>query len=224
MKFFNLAIDGPAGAGKSTIAKKVANELGYIYVDTGAMYRAVALFYLNKKVDVTNEDEVNKYINDVNVEFKIIDGVIRLFLNDSDVTDVIRTPEVSDAASKVSVHKLVRERMVAMQQDIAKKNNIVMDGRDIGTVVLPNADVKIYLTASVEERANRRYKENIEKGIECDLEQIKKDIEERDYRDMHRDISPLKEAEDAIHMDSTGMKIDEEVAYILEFCKHARGE
>lgn len=224
MKFFNLAIDGPAGAGKSTIAKKVANELGYIYVDTGAMYRAVALFYLNKKVDVTNEDEVNKYINDVNVEFKIIDGVIRLFLNDSDVTDVIRTPEVSDAASKVSVHKLVRERMVAMQQDIAKKNNIVMDGRDIGTVVLPNADVKIYLTASVEERANRRYKENIEKGIECDLEQIKKDIEERDYRDMHRDISPLREAEDAIHMDSTGMKIDEEVAYILEFCKHARGE
>ena len=223
-KYFNLAIDGPAGAGKSTIAKKVANELGYIYVDTGAMYRAVGLFYLNKGIDVTNEEEVNKYINDINVEFKIIDGVIRLFLNEDDVTDVIRTPEVSDAASKVSVHKLVRERMVAMQQDIAKKNNIVMDGRDIGTVVLPNADVKIYLTASVEERANRRYKEYIEKGEDADLEQIKKDIEERDYRDMHRDISPLREADDAIHLDSTGMKIDEEVAYILEFCKHARGE
>ena len=173
-KYFNLAIDGPAGAGKSTIAKRVANELGYIYVDTGAMYRAVALFYLNKGIDVTKEEEVNKYINDVNVEFKIIDGFIRLFLNGEDITDKIRTPEVSDGASKVSVHKLVRERMVAMQQDIAKKNNIVMDGRDIGTVVLPNADVKIYLTASVEERANRRYKENMEKGIECDLEQIKK--------------------------------------------------
>ncbi len=223
-KYFNLAIDGPAGAGKSTIAKRVANELGYIYVDTGAMYRAVALYYLNNNVDVTNEEEVNKYINDINVEFKIIDGVIRLFLNDLDVTDKIRTPEVSDGASKVSVHKLVRERMVSMQQEIAKKNNIVMDGRDIGTVVLPNADVKIYLTASVEERANRRYKEYIEKGEEADLEQIKKDIEERDYRDMHRENSPLREAEDAIHLDSTGMEIDEEVAYILEFCKHARGE
>ena len=223
-KYFNLAIDGPAGAGKSTIAKLVAKELGYIYVDTGAMYRAVALYYINNKIDVDNEKEVNKLVNDINVEFKIIDGIIRLFLNEEDVTDKIRTPEVSDAASRVSVHKLVRERMVAMQQEIAKKNNIVMDGRDIGTVVLPNADVKIYLTASVEERANRRYKENVEKGIECDLEQIKKEIEERDYRDMHRDISPLREAEDAIHLDSTGMAIDEEVAYILEFCKHARGE
>ena len=188
------------------------------------MYRAVALYYINNNIDVTNEEEVNKLINDINVEFKIIDGNIRLFLNGDDVTDKIRTPEVSDGASKVSVHKLVRERMVSMQQEIAKKNNIVMDGRDIGTVVLPNADVKIYLTASVEERANRRYKEYIEKGEEADLEQIKKDIEERDYRDTHRENSPLREADDAIHMDSTGMEIDEEVAYILEFCKHARGE
>ena len=208
-KYFNLAIDGPAGAGKSTIAKLVAKELGYIYVDTGAMYRAVALYYINNNIDVTNEEEVNKLINDINVEFKIIDDNIRLFLNGEDVTDKIRTPEVSDGASKVSVHKLVRERMVSMQQEIAKKNNIVMDGRDIGTVVLPNADVKIYLTASVEERANRRYKEYIEKGEEADLEQIKKDIEERDYRDTHRENSPLREADDAIHMDSTGMEIDE---------------
>ncbi len=225
-KYFNLAIDGPAGAGKSTIAKRVANELGYIYVDTGAMYRAVALYYLNKKVDVSNEEEVNKYIDKINVDFKIIDGNIRLFLNKEDVTDKIRTQEVSDATSKVSIHKQVREKLVSMQQAIAKKNNIVMDGRDIGTVVLPNADVKIYLTASVEERANRRYKEYLEKGMqeEADLEKIKKDIEERDYRDMHREISPLREAEDAIHLDSTGMEIDEEVAYIIEFCKHARGE
>ncbi|MBP5684295.1 MAG: (d)CMP kinase [Bacilli bacterium] len=223
-KFFNLAIDGPAGAGKSTIAKEVAKRLGFIYVDTGAMYRAVGLYYINKKIDVTNEEEVNKEIDNINVEFKILDDGIKLFLNGEDVTDKIRTPEVSDAASKVSVHKLVRERMVAMQQEIAKKNNIVMDGRDIGTVVLPNADLKIYLTASVEERANRRFKEYIDKGEEADLEQIKKDIEERDYRDMHRDISPLREAEDAIHLDSTGMMIEEEISYILDFVNNIRNE
>ena len=224
MKYFNLAIDGPAGAGKSTIAKLVAKELGYIYVDTGAMYRAVALYYLNNNIDVTNEEEVNKEINDINVEFKIVDDGIKLYLNGLDVTDKIRTPEVSDAASKVSVHKLVRERMVAMQQEIAKKNNIVMDGRDIGTVVLPNADLKIFLTASVDERANRRYKEYIDKGEEADLEQIKTDIEERDYRDTHRDISPLREATDAIHLDSTGMEIEEEISYILDFVNNIRNE
>ena len=223
-KYFNLAIDGPSGAGKSTIAKIVAKELEFIYVDTGAMYRAVGLYYLDKGINVDDEEKVNELIDDINVEFKIIDGNIRLFLNDCDVTDLIRTPEVSDAASRVSVHGKVRERMVSMQQEIARKNNIVMDGRDIGTVVLPNADLKVYLTASVEERADRRYKELKEKGMDVDLEQIKKDIEERDYRDMHRDISPLREAEDAIHLDSTGMEIDEEVAYILEFAKNIRKE
>lgn len=223
-KFFNLAIDGPAGAGKSTIAKEVAKRLNFIYVDTGAMYRAVALYYLNKNVDLTNEEEVNKDIDNINVEFKIEDDGIKLLLNNEDVTNKIRTPEVSDGASKVSVHKLVRERMVSMQQEIAKKNNIVMDGRDIGTVVLPNADLKIYLTASVEERANRRYKEYLDKGEEADLEQIKKDIEERDYRDMHRDISPLREASDAIHLDSTGMEIEEEINYILDFVNNLRNE
>ena len=223
-KYFNLAIDGPAGAGKSTIAKEVAKRLNFIYVDTGAMYRAVGLYYINKKIDVTNEEEVNKEIDNINVEVKILDDGIKLFLNGEDVTDKIRTPEVSDSASKVSVHKLVRERMVAMQQEIAKKNNIVMDGRDIGTVVLPNADLKIYLTASVEERANRRYKEYIDKGEEADLEQIKKDIEERDYRDMHRDISPLREAEDAVHLDSTGMAIEEEISYIMDFVDSIRNE
>ncbi len=223
-KYFNLAIDGPSGAGKSTIAKIVAKELEFIYVDTGAMYRAVGLYYLDKGINVDDEEKVNELIDEINVEFKIIDGNIRLFLNDRDVTDLIRTPEVSDAASRVSVHGKVRERMVSMQQEIARKNNIVMDGRDIGTVVLPNADLKVYLTASVEERADRRYKELKEKGMDVDLEQIKKDIEERDYRDMHRDISPLREAEDAIHLDSTGMEIDEEVAYILEFVKNIRKE
>ena len=223
-KYFNLAIDGPAGAGKSTIAKEVAKRLNFIYVDTGAMYRAVGLYYINKNIDVENEEEVNKEIDNINVEFKILDDGIKLFLNGEDVTDKIRTPEVSDSASKVSVHKLVRERMVAMQQEIAKKNNIVMDGRDIGTVVLPNADLKIYLTASVEERANRRYKEYIDKGEEADLEQIKKDIEERDYRDMHRDISPLREAEDAVHLDSTGRAIEEEISYILDFVENIRNE
>ena len=223
-KYFNLAIDGPSGAGKSTIAKIVAKELEFIYVDTGAMYRAVGLYYLDKGINVDDEEKVNELIDEINVEFKIIDGNIRLFLNDRDVTDLIRTPDVSDAASRVSVHGKVRERMVSMQQEIARKNNIVMDGRDIGTVVLPNADLKVYLTASVEERADRRYKELKEKGMDVDLEQIKKDIEERDYRDMHRDISPLREAEDAIHLDSTGMEIDEEVAYILEFAKNIRKE
>ena len=224
MKYFNLAIDGPAGAGKSTIAKLIAKELGYIYIDTGAMYRAVALYYLNNNIDLNDEKKVNEVIDNVNVEFKLIDGKVKLFLNDEDVTDKIRTAKVSDGASRVSVHKLVRERLVSMQQEIGRKNNIVMDGRDIGTVVLPEADVKIYLTASVEERALRRYKENIEKGEEADLEQIKKDIEERDYRDTHRDISPLRQADDAIYLDSTGMTIEEEVDYIINLCKQARGE
>jgi len=223
-KYFNLAIDGPAGAGKSTIAKEVAKRLGFIYVDTGAMYRAVGLYYINKNIDVENEEEVNKVLDDINVEFKIMDDGIKLFLNGDDITDKIRTQEVSNAASKVSVHKLVREKMVSMQQEIAKKNNIVMDGRDIGTVVLPDADLKIFLTASVEERANRRYKEYIDKGLEADLEQIKKEIEERDYRDTHRDNSPLREADDAIHLDSTGMEIEEEINYILDFVNNIRNE
>ena len=158
-KYFNLAIDGPSGAGKSTIAKLVAKELNFIYIDTGAMYRAIALFFLKKNINVDNEEEINKYIDDINVEFRIIDNNIRLFLNDEDITDNIRTPEVSDGASRVSVHAKVRERMVKMQQEMAQKNNVVMDGRDIGTVVLPNADLKIYLTASVKERAQRRFRE-----------------------------------------------------------------
>ena len=218
-KYFNLAIDGPSGAGKSTIAKLVAKELNFIYIDTGAMYRAVALFFLKKNINVDNEEEINKYIDDINVEFRIIDNNIRLFLNDEDITDNIRTPEVSDGASRVSVHAKVRERMVKMQQEMAQKNNVVMDGRDIGTVVLPNADLKIYLTASVKERAQRRFRELQESGMDVQLEQIEKDIEERDYRDTHRDISPLREAEDAVHLNSDGMKIEEEVSYILELIK-----
>ena len=218
-KYFNLAIDGPSGAGKSTIAKLVAKELNFIYIDTGAMYRAIALFFLKKNINVDNEEEINKYIDDINVEFRIIDNNIRLFLNDEDITDNIRTPEVSDGASRVSVHAKVRERMVKMQQEMAQKNNVVMDGRDIGTVVLPNADLKIYLTASVKERAQRRFRELQESGMDVQLEQIEKDIEERDYRDTHRDISPLREAEDAVHLNSDGMKIEEEVSYILELIK-----
>jgi cytidylate kinase len=220
----NVAIDGPAGAGKSTIAKAVAAKKGYVYVDTGAMYRAMALYFLRAGIASDDEKAISEKVDEIVVSIKYEDGAQHVILNGEDVTGLIRTEEVGNMASATSVYSAVRTKLVALQQEIAKTTDVIMDGRDIGTVVLPNADVKIYLTASVEERANRRYKEYIEKGEEADLEQIKKDIEERDYRDTHRENSPLREADDAIHMDSTGMEIDEEVAYILEFCKHARGE
>lgn len=218
MKNNNIAIDGPAGAGKSTIAKLIAKKLNYIYIDTGAMYRAFGLYYLKNKVDINSEEDVNKLISQINIEITYDGSVQQIILNSENVTNEIRTEEVSQAASIVSSYKLVREKLVHIQQQLASKNNVVMDGRDIGTVVLPNANIKVYLTASVEERAKRRYKELIEKGQNVILEEIEKDIKERDYRDMNRENSPLKQAEDAILIDSSNMTIEEVIDEILKLC------
>ena len=201
---FNIAIDGPAGAGKSSIARAVAEEIGYIYVDTGALYRSIALYSIENKLD--NESLVNS-LDKINIRLEFIDKCQHVFLNDNDVSDKIRTPEVSMGASKVSVIPEVREFLFGLQKKIAAENNIIMDGRDIGTVVLPDADLKVFLTASAEERANRRFKEMTDSSIT--YEQVLEDIKQRDYNDMHRDIAPLKQAEDAVLLDTTGMTIEE---------------
>ena len=216
---FNVAIDGPAGAGKSTIAKQVAAKKGYVYVDTGAMYRAMALYFIRAGFEASDETKIAASVDEISVVLKYEDGVQHVILNGEDVTGLIRTEEVGNMASASSVYAPVRTKLVALQQELAKTTDIIMDGRDIGTVVLPNADVKVYLTASVECRANRRYKELIEKGMEADLEQIAKDIEERDYRDMHRDNSPLKQADDAVLVDSSDMTIEEVVNTIVGLCE-----
>ena len=200
----NIAVDGPAGAGKSSIARAVAEEIGYIYVDTGALYRSIALYSIENKLD--NESLVNS-LDKINIRLDFIDKCQHVFLNDNDVSDKIRTPEVSMGASKVSVIPEVREFLFGLQKKIAAENNIIMDGRDIGTVVLPDADLKVFLTASAEERANRRFKEMTDSSIT--YEQVLEDIKQRDYNDMHRDIAPLKQAEDAVLLDTTGMTIEE---------------
>lgn len=200
----NIAVDGPAGAGKSSIARAVAEEIGYIYVDTGALYRSIALYSIENKFD--NESLVNS-LDKINIRLEFIDKCQHVFLNDNDVSDKIRTPEVSMGASKVSVIPEVREFLFGLQKKIAAENNIIMDGRDIGTVVLPGADLKVFLTASAEERANRRFKEMTDSSIS--YEQVLEDIKQRDYNDMHRDIAPLKQAEDAVLLDTTGMTIEE---------------
>ena len=199
-----MKIDGPAGAGKSSIARAVAEEIGYIYVDTGALYRSIALYSIENKLD--NESLVNS-LDKINIRLEFIDKCQHVFLNDNDVSDKIRTPEVSMGASKVSVIPEVREFLFGLQKKIAAENNIIMDGRDIGTVVLPDADLKVFLTASAEERANRRFKEMTDSSIT--YEQVLEDIKQRDYNDMHRDIAPLKQAEDAVLLDTTGMTIEE---------------
>ena len=267
---FNIAIDGPAGAGKSTIAKKIAKELGFVYVDTGAMYRAVALALLNAKIDVTdvdavaneitgieiticyedhaqqvylngenvtgslrkeevgamalyflrsnisNEDEqaISRASENVEITIQYENGEQQVFLNGENVSGEIRKEEVGNMASKTSGYGQVRKKLVELQQQLAKKADVVMDGRDIGTVVLPDAQVKVYLTASVATRAKRRYDELSEKGQECNLEKIEADIEQRDYQDMHRENSPLRQAEDATLVDSSNMSIEEVVAAI----------
>lgn len=200
----NIAVDGPAGAGKSSIARAVAEEIGYIYVDTGALYRSIALYSIENKLD--NESLVNS-LDKINIRLEFIDKCQHVFLNDNDVSDKIRTPEVSMGASKDSVIPEVREFLFGLQKKIAAENNIIMDGRDIGTVVLPDADLKVFLTASAEERANRRFKEMTDSSIT--YEQVLEDIKQRDYNDMHRDIAPLKQAEDAVLLDTTGMTIEE---------------
>ncbi len=215
----NVAIDGPAGAGKSTIAKAIAAKMGYVYVDTGAMYRAMALYFLRSNISKDDEAKISTSVDDIVVSIKYEDGAQHVILNGEDVTGLIRTEEVGNMASATSVYGPVRTKLVALQQELAKTTDVIMDGRDIGTVVLPNADVKIFLTASVECRAKRRYDELVAKGQEADFDQIAKDIEERDYRDSHREISPLKQAEDAILVDSSDMTIDEVVDTIIGYCK-----
>lgn len=214
----NVAIDGPAGAGKSTIAKAIAAKMGYVYVDTGAMYRAMALYFLRAGIASSDEAKISSVVDGISVSIKYEDGAQHVILNGEDVTGLIRTEEVGNMASASSVYAPVRSKLVALQQELAKTTDVIMDGRDIGTVVLPNADVKIFLTASVECRAKRRFDELVAKGQEADFDKIAKDIEERDYRDSHREISPLKQAEDAILVDSSDMTIDEVVNTIIGYC------
>ena len=216
---YNIAIDGPAGAGKSTIAKRVAKELGYIYVDTGAMYRAMAVFFLKKGIRSEETDQIQKTCKNAVVTIAYEDNVQQVYLNGENITSELRKEEVGKMASKSSAVKEVREQLLELQRELAEKENVVMDGRDIGTNILPNADTKIYLTASVETRAKRRFLELQEKGEQCVLEEIARDIEERDHRDMTRKIAPLKQAEDAVYIDSSDMTIDEVVDAILKACK-----
>ena len=215
----NVALDGPSGAGKSTIAKAVAKKLEYVYVDTGALYRTIAYYVISNGVDTKDESAVTGCLDKISISLEYIGGAQHVVLNGEDVSDKIRTPEISMGASAVSAMPKVREFLFGLQQDIAKKNNIIMDGRDIGTVVLPNAQVKIFLTATAEERANRRFKELQEKGDPSTYEQVLEDIKQRDYNDMHRDIAPLKKADDAIEVDSTRMTLDEVIDEIVRIIK-----
>ena len=216
MTTYNIAIDGPAGAGKSTIARKTAAKLGFIYVDTGAMYRAMALYFLRKGIDRGDEKAIEAACGEITISLEYREGVQKVFLNGEDVSGLIRTEEVSAMTSAVSVYSAVRQKLLELQRELAEKNNVVMDGRDIGTCVLPGAQTKIYLTASSRVRAERRFKELEEKGEMCNLEEIEQDIIERDYRDMHRDIAPLKQAKDAVYIDSSRMSIDQVAQAIVD--------
>lgn len=213
---FNVAIDGPAGAGKSTVAKAVAAERNYIYVDTGAMYRAMALYFLRKGTDKSDEAAVSQACKNVEITISYEDGAQQVILNGENVSGLIRTEEVGNMASATSGYLPVREKLVELQKNLAKTADVVMDGRDIGTCVLPDADVKVYLTASSLVRARRRHKELVEKGTDCDLDEIERDIIDRDYRDMHREHSPLKQAEDAVYLDSSDMTLKEVVDAIVD--------
>lgn len=216
---YNIAIDGPAGAGKSTIAKKIAKELSYIYVDTGAMYRAMALFFIRQGIGPEETERINQECKNANITIEYKDGEQQVLLNGENVNGLIRTEEVGNMASATSVNVNVRTKMVQLQQQLAKTADVIMDGRDIGTKVLPNATLKIYLTASSRTRATRRYNELVAKNVECDLDTIEKDIIDRDYRDMHREHSPLMQAEDAILVDSSDMTIQEVVDEIIALFK-----
>lgn len=215
----NVAIDGPAGAGKSTIARAAAKELGFIYVDTGALYRAVGVYCLRNEIETTDAERVGAILDKINVELKFIDGVQYVYLNGSDVSTEIRLPEASMAASNVSAIPSVRAFLFDLQRDIAAKNNCIMDGRDIGTVVLPNAKVKIFLTADPEERAMRRYLELKEKGSTVSYDEVLEDLKVRDYNDSHREIAPLKPAEDSVTHNTTGNTLDESIKMIINTIK-----
>ena len=215
---FNVAIDGPAGAGKSTIAKAAAKELGFIYVDTGALYRAIAYNAVTKGV-IDDTQKIIDMLTDTNVELKYVDGVQAVYLNGDDVSAYIRTTEISMGASKVSAIPQVREFLLNLQRDIAQKNNVIMDGRDIATVVLPNADVKIFLFASPECRAQRRFKELMEKGEDVTLEDVLADVNQRDYQDSHREIAPLKPSEDSVMADTSKLNLEESIQLIINIIK-----
>ena len=215
MKRFAIAVDGPAGSGKSTVAKAVARKLGIIYVDTGAMYRTVALHCKQKNIDWAKEADVVSALDALEMKIVPEEGGQRIFLNGVDVTTEVRSAEIGKGASAVAVYSKVRERMVELQQEMAKEHSVIMDGRDIGTVVLPDAEVKVYLDAGVEERAKRRVGELEAKGETADFEEIKKMIIERDYNDMNREHSPLKKADDAVVLDSTSMTVEEVEQAIL---------
>lgn len=210
----SIAIDGPAGAGKSTISRAVSARLNFIYVDTGAMYRAIALYAINKKIDLSNISYIVELLKEIKINIIFKDGEQRVILCEKDVNDIIRMPRVSMAASKISQIKEVREFLLGLQRDMAKNNNVLMDGRDIGTVVLPNASLKIFLTASLESRAKRRYKELIEKGIEKDYEEVLNEIKKRDYDDSHRIVAPLIPAHDAIIVNTTKYNLEESINLI----------
>lgn len=216
----SIAIDGPAGAGKSTIARRVAKELQFIYVDTGAMYRAMALYFLRQNISGDDEERVSEACKEIEVSLLYDNGEQQVLLNGENVNGLIRTEEVSMMTSDTSKYPKVREKLLDLQRNLAKTQNVIMDGRDIGTCVLPDADLKIYLTASSEERARRRYKEQVERGIACDLQQIEKDIIARDEQDMNREIAPLKRAEDAILVDASDMTIEEVVAKLISLYKN----
>ena len=216
---YNVAIDGPAGAGKSTIAKLVAKEKGYIYVDTGAMYRGLAIHFLDKGIQPQETEKVIEACKDAEVTIAYEDAVQHVYLNGKDISSRLRNEEVGNMASVTSAIPEVRKKLLELQQNLAKTQNVIMDGRDIGTCVLPHADVKVYLTASVETRAKRRYQELQEKGEDCNLEEIAHDIEERDRRDMTREIAPLKQAEDAVLVDSSDMTIAEVVKTLVDLCR-----
>ncbi len=216
---FNIAIDGPAGAGKSTIAKAVAARLGFIYVDTGAMYRTIALYLLDHGIEGKDIAAIEAVLPDISVELKYEEGTQQVWLNGEDVSGRIRNEAVGNMASVTSAHPPVRAKLLSLQQDMAAACDVIMDGRDIGTCILPNAQVKIFLTASVQERASRRYKELCAKGVDCDLEAIAADIAQRDYQDSHREVSPLKQAEDAILVDSSAMTIEEVIEAIISIVK-----
>ena len=220
---FNVAVDGPAGAGKSTVAKAVAAKRNFIYVDTGAMYRAMALYFLRQETDPKDEAAITAGCREVAVTLGYEGGVQQVYLNGENVTGQIRTEEVGMMASQTSAYGSVREKLTQLQKELARTSDVIMDGRDIGTCVLPQADVKVYLTASVSVRAKRRYQELLEKGEACSLAEIEKEIEERDYRDMHREHSPLKQAEDAYYLDSSDMTLEQVVNAIIELIDGKRG-
>lgn len=213
---FNIAIDGPAGAGKSTIARAAARNLGFLYVDTGAMYRAIALHLLRHNADVSNSEEVVELLKGITIRIAYVKGEQQIILNDENVTSYLRDEKVGNMASVSSANPKVREKLLQLQRDLARDNDVIMDGRDIGTFVLPNADVKVYLTASVDERAKRRYLELVDKGQDADIEKIKEDIRTRDYQDMNREFAPLKQAEDAVVIDSSSLTISEVMDRIVD--------